>query len=121
LKAPTTRGGAIAAHCKDCIYDPAASGTWREQVAACTAFECALWRFRPVQDKASCPDWIKSRDPADLPDGWASLEQPVSVRTMRARIAAMANARAVQANGSVRALDPLRTHCQPDDAAGATS
>ena len=32
--------------CKDCIYDPTASGTWRQQVALCTAKSCPLWDVR---------------------------------------------------------------------------
>ena len=32
--------------CKDCIYDPTVHGTWRQQVALCTAKTCPLWRIR---------------------------------------------------------------------------
>ena len=32
--------------CKDCIYDPAVPGTWRQQVALCTAKSCPLWDVR---------------------------------------------------------------------------
>ena len=32
--------------CKDCIYDTAVTGTWRQQVALCTAKTCPLWRIR---------------------------------------------------------------------------
>ena len=32
--------------CKDCIYDPTAPGTWRQQVALCSANSCPLWRVR---------------------------------------------------------------------------
>ena len=32
--------------CKDCIYDPTVPGTWRQQVALCTAKTCPLWRIR---------------------------------------------------------------------------
>ena len=32
--------------CKDCIYDPTAPGTWREQVFLCSANSCPLWRGR---------------------------------------------------------------------------
>lgn len=35
--------------CKDCIYDPAISGTWREQVELCRSEKtCALWPVRPM-------------------------------------------------------------------------
>lgn len=40
---------AINAKCKDCIYDPLAGGTWRNQVEKCTSVKsCALWPLRPV-------------------------------------------------------------------------
>ena len=32
--------------CKDCIYDPTAPGTWRQQVFLCSAISCPLWRVR---------------------------------------------------------------------------
>jgi len=32
--------------CKDCICDPTAPGTWRQQVALCTIKTCPLWRVR---------------------------------------------------------------------------
>ena len=32
--------------CKDCIYDPTVPGTWRQQVALCTAKTCPLWDVR---------------------------------------------------------------------------
>jgi hypothetical protein len=45
----TSRTAAIAAKCKDYIYDKYARGTWREQVAACESdFTCALHPVRPV-------------------------------------------------------------------------
>lgn len=43
-----SRVQAIAAKCKDCIYDPLERGAWREQVAACTLVHCALFPVRPV-------------------------------------------------------------------------
>jgi len=40
--------GAINDKCKSCIYDPGCGGgTWREQVAQCTATVCPLWPYRP--------------------------------------------------------------------------
>ena len=39
---------AIEQKCKDCTYDSACPGTWREQVEACTVKRCALWEVRPV-------------------------------------------------------------------------
>lgn len=40
---------AINAMCKACIYDPyGGSGTWRQQVEACTSKKCPLFEFRPI-------------------------------------------------------------------------
>lgn len=37
----------IDAKCKDCIFDPGnGMGTWREQIARCTALACPLWPVR---------------------------------------------------------------------------
>ncbi|MGH8147643.1 MAG: hypothetical protein ACREPY_15090 [Rhodanobacteraceae bacterium] len=110
MNAPMTRGAAIAAYCKQCIHDSAAFGTWREQVAACTATACPLWRFRPLQDGPSCPDWIKSRDPADLPDGWAKIPQADAVRVMRQCIADKTAGRAVQRGGATRTHGAMELH-----------
>ena len=106
INTPRTRGAAIAAHCRECIHDPAALGTWREQTAACTRTTCPLWRFRPVQAGASCPKWIASHDPADLPGGWPEIEQAEAVRMMRASIADKAHGCAVQRNAETRAPSP---------------
>jgi hypothetical protein len=44
-----SRTKAINDKCKDCIYDPLAGGTWREQVESCRSeHTCALWPYRPV-------------------------------------------------------------------------
>ena len=39
---------AVDRKCRDCIYDRAAPGTWREQVAQCSANRCPLWAVRPA-------------------------------------------------------------------------
>ena len=36
----------IEKKCKDCIYDPTAPGTWRQQVFLCSANSCPLWDIR---------------------------------------------------------------------------
>ena len=43
-----SRTKALNEHCKNCIYDKAADGTWREQVENCTSQHCALWQHRPM-------------------------------------------------------------------------
>lgn len=40
---------AINQHCKSCIHDPkAGTGSWRQQVEACTVKKCALYPVRPM-------------------------------------------------------------------------
>ena len=46
----TTRGKAIHAFCKECIYDPKSQGTWRQQAEACSAMDCPLYDFRPISE-----------------------------------------------------------------------
>jgi len=44
-------------HCKCCIYDPDAAGTWRQQVTLCSVTLCPLYPARP-KTKASIPDSV---------------------------------------------------------------
>jgi hypothetical protein len=50
---------AVDAKCRDCIWDPAESGTWRQQVEACRSEDCALWSLRPR---------ATSRNPSEVRD-----------------------------------------------------
>ena len=43
--------------CKSCIYDPKASGTWRQQVTLCSVTSCPLYLRRPVS-KAPIPESV---------------------------------------------------------------
>ena len=43
-----TRSKAITQNCFDCLYDPAAAGTNRQQVTLCSVYDCALRPFRPT-------------------------------------------------------------------------
>lgn len=46
---PKGRKAAIDEFCKECIHDPGSgTGSWRQQVAACTAKACPLYTFRPL-------------------------------------------------------------------------
>ena len=62
---------AIAAKCRDCIYDPAAPGSWRAQVAQCSCVSCPLWPLRPAPE--SGPFANPPRDPETVSRKWASL------------------------------------------------
>ncbi len=46
-----SKRAAINSKCRDCIYDPAGGGSWREQVGACTSSDCALFELRPMPTK----------------------------------------------------------------------
>lgn len=69
---PTSFRLAINAMCYQCIYDPAggAGGSWRQQVEACVATHCALWKLRPkssgVEDEAEKAEKAEMPDEADM-------------------------------------------------------
>lgn len=109
MNAPATRGAAIAANCRDCVHDPAAPGTWKEQVSICSRTACPFWRFRPLSQNA--PAWITSRNPDDLPDGWTSLHHDDAIRRLRGVADNNADGCAVQSNGGARAPNPRQPHC----------
>lgn len=47
IKKPSLRG-AINAHCKSCVYDDLAAGTWRTQITLCAVTICSLYPVRPT-------------------------------------------------------------------------
>jgi len=107
MNAPKTRGAAIAANCRDCIHDPAATGTWKEQVSCCATTGCPFWRFRPLSGNA--PAWLTSRNPADLAADWRTLHHDEAINRLRGAGAHdNPNGCAVQANGETRAPDPVQ-------------
>ena len=61
---------AINDKCKDCIYDPLAGGTWREQVAQCSCVLCPLWELRPGPE--SGPFANPPRDRGAVTQEWLS-------------------------------------------------
>jgi len=50
---------AINDHCKDCIYDNLAAGTWLQQVTICSSNDCPLFDVRP-QSKSAIPNYVLS-------------------------------------------------------------
>jgi hypothetical protein len=64
---------AVDAKCKDCIYDSCAPGTWREQIAQCSAIRCPLWPVRPAPSGGAFAG--PPRDPATVTGEW--LAKPV--------------------------------------------
>lgn len=59
----SSRKKAIEDHCKKCIFDNAAQGTWREQVFNCTSLSCSLWPFRPTPYRLIASSRTQLRDP----------------------------------------------------------
>jgi hypothetical protein len=70
---PYSLRNAINEKCRECIHDPAAPGTWREQVAQCSVPRCALWPVRPAPSGG--PFANPPRDPATVTRQW--LANPV--------------------------------------------
>lgn len=66
---------AIDAKCRDCTYDTAAPGTWREQVAQCSCYSCPLWPHRPSPYSGRFADPL--RDPARVGRNW--LATPIGL------------------------------------------
>lgn len=52
-------------HCKVCIHDKNAAGTWRQQVTLCSVSGCALFAVRPAT-KAPIPESVL--DYYDVPE-----------------------------------------------------
>lgn len=50
-----SRKQAIEQMCKQCIYDPGQSGTWRQQTEACVSSPCPLFKYRPRARKIDTP------------------------------------------------------------------
>ena len=79
-----TRGEAIAAKCRECLYDDQSAGTWRQQVSACPSTECSLWPVRPLA--GGVPSWITAREVSRLPDDWRTLTHDVAVAMVAGRV-----------------------------------
>jgi len=57
---------AIERMCRQCIYDPHAGGTWRQQTEECPSTTCPLWRYRPRSASPRAPRApIDAGKPAD--------------------------------------------------------
>jgi hypothetical protein len=37
----------IDQHCKSCVYDQNAAGTWKQQTTICSVIKCSLYPVRP--------------------------------------------------------------------------
>jgi hypothetical protein len=44
-------------HCRCCIYDDRAAGTWRQQVTLCSVTSCSFHEIRPTS-KAAIPEHV---------------------------------------------------------------
>ena len=64
----------INQHCKSCIYDSLAVGSWRQQVTLCSAKSCALYAVRPKSTRP-IPESVLSYYGVNL-DEYQSLNEP---------------------------------------------
>ena len=70
----------INQHCKSCVYDQNAAGTWRQQVTLCSVKSCALYDVRPKSTRP-IPESVLSYYGVDLAEYQALMtntkdEQP---------------------------------------------
>ena len=75
---------AINAHCKSCIYDDKAAGTWRAQVTLCTCTNCALYEVRPTTDviAESVYEYYGETSPSESPERLKTAQnEPFSEET----------------------------------------
>ena len=70
---------AIDAKCRDCGAGDAGAH-WRLHVAACTVTICPLWNVRPLPKSA--PQWLATRNPVNLPTGWARMSIEAAIRSI---------------------------------------
>lgn len=81
MSGPSLRN-AIDAKCRDCGGQEGGDRFWRLHVSACPVTACPLWRVRPIASR-NAPTWLSSRDPAALPDGFASLPAGDAIAIIR--------------------------------------
>lgn len=66
---------AIDLKCKECIYDPiGGTGTWRQQVGACSSPKCPLFPVRPLPADLPVGD-----DPVTAPNSGSEPRSPYSL------------------------------------------
>jgi hypothetical protein len=73
---------AIDRKCRDCGGQDGGDRYWRAHVSACPITTCPLWKVRPLASR-NVPAWLASRDPQDLPDGFAALSTAEAVAKVR--------------------------------------
>lgn len=79
-----TRQEAIEAFCKSCIYDPdSGGGTWKEQVAQCTAVQCPLWKYRPLPRGGEWANAPHDPDTVDVAEWLARVKRRYAERLLR--------------------------------------
>lgn len=94
---------AINDKCRDCIADPAAPGTWREQVAQCSSIRCPLWPYRPEPTSGpfvGCP-----RDPETVSREW--LRKPIGEAISRYPLGELTKAVSIQGSALRRRKGPI--------------
>jgi hypothetical protein len=96
LRSNRTPMQAINQNCKDCIYDPLAAGTWRQQVTLCSVGSCAFFALRPTT-KRPIPECVLNY--YRLPEGKRWNFRGNSQGTVKGPSADLS-------------ADPVSTHCR---------
>lgn len=97
---------AIDRKCRECGASDAGAH-WRLHIAACPVIACPLWSVRPLPKPAA--PWLASRDPSDLPTGWARMPIDAAIKAIGAPVTRLP--------GDVAALDHPQGPAAMDHAA----
>lgn len=73
---------AIDGKCRDCGGQEGGDRFWRVHVSVCPVTACPLWQVRPIASR-NAPAWLASRDPVDLPPGFARLPVGEAIAAIR--------------------------------------
>lgn len=73
---------AIDAKCRDCGGQEGGERHWRGHCSFCPVIGCALWPVRPITGE-NPPEWLTSRDPSRLPQGFLQLSTEEALALIR--------------------------------------
>ena len=75
---------AINEHCKSCIYDDVAPGTWKQQITLCSVTCCSLFDVRPVS-RGQIPESVLSFYGVTL-DDFQAISKKLSTGSQKQRL-----------------------------------
>jgi|SRR5579863_7019267 len=80
MSGPSLRG-AINGKCRSCGAEQGAGRLWRDHIAVCPVYDCALWPVRPLP--RNTPDFIAARKLDALPPNWRRLSHESALAMVR--------------------------------------